>query len=127
MVAPGKVAGDTLTAAQKVQYDHAGNLYRRGTVGRIILTGATVAPAARQYLIDQGLPPQAWEYIINKARARKWNFVFMSESLDGGAVNVWNGFDASKPIRYGRFQIDDFKGKKLRVNAICSCRFSCGA
>jgi hypothetical protein len=34
----------------------------------------------------QGLPPQAWEYIINKSRARKWNLVFMSESLDGGAV-----------------------------------------
>jgi glycosidase len=34
----------------------------------------------------QGLPPQAWEYIINTARERKWNFVMMSESLDGGAV-----------------------------------------
>ena len=34
----------------------------------------------------QGLPPQAWEYIINKARTRKWSFVFMAESLDGGAV-----------------------------------------
>lgn len=34
----------------------------------------------------QGLPPQVWEYIINKTRARKWNFVFMAESLDGGAV-----------------------------------------
>jgi hypothetical protein len=34
----------------------------------------------------QGLPPQCWEYIINKVRSRKWNFVFMSESLDGGAV-----------------------------------------
>ncbi len=34
----------------------------------------------------QGLPPQCWEYIINKARSRKWDFVFMSESLDGGAV-----------------------------------------
>ncbi|MGB6222847.1 alpha-amylase family glycosyl hydrolase, partial [Haloferula sp.] len=34
----------------------------------------------------QGLPPQAWEYIINGARTRKWNFVMMSESLDGGAV-----------------------------------------
>jgi hypothetical protein len=34
----------------------------------------------------QGLPPQMWEYIINKTRTRKWNFVFMSESLDGGAV-----------------------------------------
>ena len=34
----------------------------------------------------QGLPPQCWEYLINVTRARKWNFVFMSESLDGGAV-----------------------------------------
>ena len=34
----------------------------------------------------QGLPPQAWEYIINRARSVKWNFVFMSESLDGGEV-----------------------------------------
>jgi glycosidase len=34
----------------------------------------------------QGLPPQCWEYIINKTRTRKWNFSFMAESLDGGAV-----------------------------------------
>ncbi len=33
----------------------------------------------------QGLPPQAWEYIINRARSVKWNFVFMAETLDGGA------------------------------------------
>jgi hypothetical protein len=34
----------------------------------------------------QGLPPQCWEYIINVARSFKWNFVFMTESLDGDAV-----------------------------------------
>lgn len=34
----------------------------------------------------QGLPPQCWEYIINKVRCRKWDFVFMTESLDGGQV-----------------------------------------
>jgi len=34
----------------------------------------------------QGLPPQLWEYVINKTRTRKWNFLFMAESLDGGAV-----------------------------------------
>ncbi len=32
----------------------------------------------------QGLPPQAWEYIINHTRHIKWNFVFMAETLDGG-------------------------------------------
>jgi hypothetical protein len=34
----------------------------------------------------QGLSPQCWEYIINKVRTRKWDFVFMTESLDGGNV-----------------------------------------
>ncbi len=34
----------------------------------------------------QGVPPQAWEYIINVTRSRKWTFAFMAESLDGGAV-----------------------------------------
>jgi hypothetical protein len=33
----------------------------------------------------QGLPPQAWEYIINVARSHKWSFVFMAETLDDGA------------------------------------------
>lgn len=32
----------------------------------------------------QGLPPQIWEYIINRTRSKKWNFVFMAETLDGG-------------------------------------------
>jgi hypothetical protein len=34
----------------------------------------------------QGLPPRAWEYIVNKTRTRKWAFVFVAESLDGGPV-----------------------------------------
>ena len=33
----------------------------------------------------EGLPPQAWEYIINKTRSQKWDFVFLAESLNGGA------------------------------------------
>jgi glycosidase len=39
----------------------------------------------------QGLPPQSWEYIINRTRTRKWNFVFMAESLDGGPVTYRSG------------------------------------
>ena len=31
----------------------------------------------------QGLPNGLWEYIINRTRAKKWNFVFMAETLDG--------------------------------------------
>ena len=53
------------------------------------------APAAEQTTkgIDglradfgQGMPPQFWEYTVNVARSHKWSFVFMTESLDGGAV-----------------------------------------
>ena len=32
-------------------------------------------------------------------------------ALDLGTVNVWNGYDASRPIQYGRFTINDFRGK----------------
>ncbi len=39
----------------------------------------------------QGLPPQAWEYIINRTRARRWDFVFLAESLDGGPVTYRSG------------------------------------
>jgi glycosidase len=34
----------------------------------------------------QGLPPQCWEYLINRTRTRRWDFLFMAESLDGGPV-----------------------------------------
>ncbi len=34
----------------------------------------------------QGLPSQFWEYLVNRTRNLKWNFLFMAESLDGGAV-----------------------------------------
>ena len=34
----------------------------------------------------QGMPPQFWDYVINVACTHKWSFVFMTESLDGGAV-----------------------------------------
>ncbi|MBU0677328.1 MAG: thrombospondin type 3 repeat-containing protein [Verrucomicrobia bacterium] len=35
----------------------------------------------------QGLPPQAWEYFVNKAKSIKPELMFMAESLDGGAVS----------------------------------------
>lgn len=34
----------------------------------------------------QGLPPQCMEYIINRTHEVKWNFVFMTESLDGEQI-----------------------------------------
>lgn len=45
----------------------------------------------------QGLPRQAWQYLINKAKSIKPELYFVSESLDGGniAYRAWKGgFDA---------------------------------
>jgi hypothetical protein len=41
----------------------------------------------------EGLPPQCWEYIINKVRSRKWDFVFLAESLGGGATTYRSSRD----------------------------------
>ncbi len=35
----------------------------------------------------QGLPPEAWEYLINRTRSRRWDFVFLAESIDFGPVS----------------------------------------
>jgi cell division protein FtsI (penicillin-binding protein 3) len=32
-------------------------------------------------------------------------------ALDSGTVHIWNGFDATNPIKIGRFSINDFEGK----------------
>jgi uncharacterized SAM-binding protein YcdF (DUF218 family) len=56
----GEAVDSALTPEQKAQCDHAINLYRRGMVSRMILTGDSMFVAlARPYLIDQGLPQQA--------------------------------------------------------------------
>jgi len=34
-----------------------------------------------------------------------------SLALDSGIVHIWNGFDATNPIKIGRFTINDFEGK----------------
>lgn len=41
------------------RFEHAGTLYRRGLVSRIILSGSSTAESGRQHLTGQGLPPQA--------------------------------------------------------------------
>lgn len=41
------------------RFEHAGALYRRGLVSRIILSGASAVESGRQHLTGQGLPAQA--------------------------------------------------------------------
>jgi glycosidase len=53
-----------------------------------------------------GLPPQCWEYIINKVRSRKWDFVFLAESLGSGATPYRSSrdFDIVNDGVYNEFQ-----------------------
>jgi glycosidase len=41
----------------------------------------------------EGMPPQFWEYTINKVRSQKWDFVFLAESLGGGATTYRSSRD----------------------------------
>lgn len=68
----------------------------------------------------QGIPPQAWEYIINVARSHKWSFVFMAESLDGGAVTYRSArhFDIlNENIVFAVKGIDPFSRRASLVSA----------
>jgi glycosidase len=56
-----------------------------------------------------GLPPQCWEYIINKVRSQKWDFIFLAESLSWpppGAPTYRSGrdFDILCDSVYSAFQ-----------------------
>ena len=70
--------------------DKTGHAFGNERMGQVDANGI----AYDDYGIDglrcdfgQGLPPQFWEYCINRARSKKWNFMFMAESLDGGKVS----------------------------------------
>jgi glycosidase len=65
-------------------------------------TGCTYGTPANQTSVGidgiradfaEGLPPQCWEYIINKVRSQKWDFVFLAESLGGGATTYRSSRD----------------------------------
>ena len=56
-----------------------------------------------------GLPPQCWEYIINKVRSQKWDFVFLAESLSwpppsAPTYRSSRGFDILCDSVYSAFQ-----------------------
>jgi glycosidase len=56
-----------------------------------------------------GLPPQCWEYIINKVRSQKWDFVFLAESLSwpppsSTAYRAGRNFDIVCDSVYSAFQ-----------------------
>ncbi|WON73557.1 alpha-amylase family glycosyl hydrolase [Nitrosospira sp. Is2] len=54
----------------------------------------------------QGLPPQAWEYIINKTRQKKWDFIFLAEALDPDPIRyrVARHFDLLTTVDHGLYR-----------------------
>lgn len=57
----------------------------------------------------QGLPPQAWEYIINVTRQSKWDFIFLAEVLDPDQVQYRANrhFDILTTKEHGHYRNDD--------------------
>ncbi len=54
----------------------------------------------------QGLPPQAWEYIINVTRQQKWDFIFLAEVLDPNEVQYRENrhFDILTTVNHGHYR-----------------------
>ena len=67
----------------------------------------------------QGLPPQAWEYIINKTRQQKWDIVFLAEALDPDAVRyrVNRYFDVLTTVDHWLYRSNDVTMSQL-VNSL---------
>ena len=79
-------AGHTATTRQVWKYFAQYPIYWLEKSGHIAGSDKTQAYKGIDGLrcdFAQGLPSHFWEYTINKTRSRKWNFVFMAESLDG--------------------------------------------
>jgi hypothetical protein len=57
----------------------------------------------------QGLPPQAWEYIINRTRQKRWDFVFLAEVLDPDKIRyrVNRHFDLITTVNHYLYRSDN--------------------
>ena len=63
----------------------------------------------------QGLPPQAWEYIINKTRQQKWDFIFLAEVLDPSKIlyRVNRNFDVITTVDHWLYRKSDLKMSQI--------------
>lgn len=63
----------------------------------------------------QGLPPRAWEYIINRTRQVRWDFVFLAEVLDPDQVlyRANRHFDLITSVDHYLYRNDDVKMSDL--------------
>ena len=63
----------------------------------------------------QGLPMRAWEYIINKTRQKKWDFVFLAEVLDPDPIlyRVNRAFDLITTLYHGDLRSNELTTSRL--------------
>ncbi|WP_052388639.1 peptidoglycan D,D-transpeptidase FtsI family protein [Belnapia moabensis] len=96
-----------------------GGLQRRGQPGQA--TGQAAAqPMVRQAVARPPAPAvvsQDQDPHFNRATVglyepgSTFKLLTAAMALDLGTAQVWSSYDASRPIRYGRFTISDYKGK----------------
>jgi uncharacterized SAM-binding protein YcdF (DUF218 family) len=103
---------DSSTAILQARLDHALDLYRRGLVSHVILTGAgkpddqiSQAAAGKQYLIEHGMPPDA--LLLEDRGTTTWeslqNVVPLARSNGIGAVLlVGDPFDMLRALKMAR-------------------------
>ncbi|SFK43069.1 peptidoglycan D,D-transpeptidase FtsI family protein [Falsiroseomonas stagni] len=86
-------------------------------LGMVSLPDFDLAEPARIDNTPQSREEQAQNPRFNRATVgvyepgSTFKLLTAAMALELGTVNVWGGYDASRPIRYGRFTINDFRGK----------------
>ncbi|MDO9502800.1 penicillin-binding protein 2, partial [Falsiroseomonas sp.] len=86
-------------------------------IGMISLPDFDLAEPARVEAVTPGADQQGLNPRFNRATVgvyepgSTFKLLTAAMALDLGTVNVWSGYDASRPIRYGRFTINDYRGK----------------
>lgn len=64
----------------------------------------------------QGLPSRLWEYIINKTRTVKWDFIFLAEVLDPNEVlyRINRSFDVITTVDHWLYRKDDLTMTEIK-------------
>lgn len=86
-------------------------------IGMVSLPDFDLAEPARVEAVAPGADQQGNNPRFNRATVgvyepgSTFKLLTASMALELGTVNIWGGYDASRPIRYGRFTINDYRGK----------------
>ncbi|MBU8538789.1 peptidoglycan D,D-transpeptidase FtsI family protein [Falsiroseomonas tokyonensis] len=86
-------------------------------IGMVSLPDFDLSEPARVEAVTPGADERGHNPRFNRATVgvyepgSTFKLLTASMALELGTVNIWGGYDASRPIRYGRFTINDYRGK----------------